>query len=184
MDAGERDALLATWARILRRCTRDPETGCWRSGHVHDWGGYALAWHVDRMTSAHRVSYALSSGLGVAALTRANRDPGRMEVDHHYAAGCRYRDCVNPAHLRLVTNLENTRAGERANRTHCPRGHALRGGNLRPSSIKRGQRECLTCHRAAGRVASAARRGRAIDPAAALAAVMEKYPEVTLDAIN
>lgn len=33
-------------------------------------------------------------------------------------------------------------------KTHCPRGHALTEGNLRPSQLKRGFRSCLACARA------------------------------------
>lgn len=33
-------------------------------------------------------------------------------------------------------------------RTHCPRGHALSGANLKPSRLARGVRDCLACSRA------------------------------------
>ena len=39
-----------------------------------------------------------------------------------------------------------------AAKTHCPRGHRLSAENLRPSSAKRGKRQCLACARAHGYV--------------------------------
>lgn len=44
--------------------------------------------------------------------------PRGYEIHH----GCKNRACVNIDHLQLVTRLEH-RALERAERTHCKRGH-------------------------------------------------------------
>ena len=60
--------------------------------------------------------------------------------------------------LRYGTSRENkldtVRHGNDrdAAKTHCPRGHRLSAENLRPSSAKRGKRQCLACARAHGYV--------------------------------
>lgn len=67
---------------------------------------------------------------------------------------CDNPPCVAVWHLFLATQKENMRdrtaKGRQAEqkRTHCPRGHALEGSNLRPYALKRGERDCLTCHKA------------------------------------
>lgn len=50
-----------------------------------------------------------------------------------------------------------------ASKTRCPRRHLLSGRNLIPSALRRGNRECLACNRAAGNVRYAKRTGRAYD---------------------
>lgn len=58
------------------------------------------------------------------------------------------------SNLRWGTSSENSQdilrhgRNAKANRTHCPRQHPLVEGNLRPSQLRRGQRECLACARA------------------------------------
>ena len=90
---------------------------------------------------AHRVAYEAVNG----------PIPVGMQVDHRT---CNRPSCVNPAHLQAVTASENTRfqvtrdgTHHRANRTHCPQGHALTADNLVASHLARGERYCLTCHR-------------------------------------
>ena len=62
---------------------------------------------------------------------------------------CRNRKCVNPFHLDIVTNKENILRGTgfsaaNASKTHCYRGHALKGENL--YTTQRGYRACKKCH--------------------------------------
>lgn len=47
-------------------------------------------------------------------------------------------------------NLDAVRHGTHRNtrKIECPRGHALEGGNLLPSALKHGNRDCLACNRA------------------------------------
>lgn len=66
-----------------------------------------------------------------------------MCLDHE----CRNRACMNPAHLRQMTAVENTMIGEgptarNARKTHCKRGHPLIEGNTYGKS---GHRHCRTC---------------------------------------
>ena len=63
-----------------------------------------------------------------------------------------------PNNLRWDTQASNMRdkvkhgRHHESRKTHCPRGHLLQGPNLVASQLKRGQRECLACERARGRV--------------------------------
>jgi hypothetical protein len=76
--------------------------------------------------------------------------PAGLELDHL----CRNPTCVNPVHLEAVTAGENVRRGislaaRNARKTHCPKGHPLRGRNIllvrpRKSAEKTG-RACRTC---------------------------------------
>ena len=67
--------------------------------------------------------------------------PEGLVIDHL----CRVRDCVNPAHLDVVTTGENTRRGLRGVlTTHCPKGHAYDELN---TFIHHGSRDCRACAR-------------------------------------
>jgi HNH endonuclease len=113
-------------------------TPCWMwigAMDAHD--GYARIWvsSLRRAAQAHRVSYEVHVG----------PIPGGLELDHL----CRNRSCVNPGHLEPVTGKVNAERGERANRSHCPHGHAYDEANTyrRPN----GGRGCRACRREAQR---------------------------------
>ena len=81
--------------------------------------------------------------------------PHGLEIDHL----CRFRLCMNPAHLEAVTSTENKLRGEglparNARKTHCLRGHPLSGDNvfIRTKWNGRQFRRCVTCRRAQQRV--------------------------------
>lgn len=87
-------------ARAATRFVVD-ERGCHISTYSVASHGYAqVGWSKDgyrQMVTAHR-----------AAWTHANGQiPAGMTIDHI----CRVRPCVNPEHLRLMSNLENARGG-------------------------------------------------------------------------
>jgi hypothetical protein len=83
--------------RIMARVRRSKETGCWEwqgptSGDGRG-GGYGRM-HLDGQTVAvHIVVFCHYHGY----------IPGKRQVDHT----CENRRCCNPAHLDLVTHLEN-----------------------------------------------------------------------------
>ena len=67
-----------------------------------------------------------------------------LELDHV----CRNRECVNPAHLELVTRRENLSRSPisitmvNARKTHCAHGHKYSAWN---TIIDNGYRRCRTC---------------------------------------
>lgn len=102
------------------------------------------------MVGAHRVAYVLAYREDI---------PQGMALDHL----CRVRHCVNPEHLRVVTNGQNLRAPgsehwarERSEKTHCSRGHPLSGENVNAYQLRRGRgrRQCEACMRAHNRLSS------------------------------
>ena len=117
------------WSKVDRS-----ESGCWRwSAFVA--GGYGRFTHRGRNILAHRMSYTLCRG----------EIPGGLVIDHL----CRTTSCVNPDHLRAVSWKTNTMQNSlaypaiNAAKSHCKRGHPLRGENLlRNPSGNRACREC------------------------------------------
>lgn len=74
---------------------------CWVSTYSVGSHGYAqIGWDVGegrrRATTAHRAAWVHFTGAQI---------PTGMTVDHL----CKTRKCVNPAHLRVLTNFENAR---------------------------------------------------------------------------
>lgn len=113
--------------------------GCWVwTGYTHlGYGKFSLRVNgVEKNLRAHRVSYSL--------LVREVA-PGEI-LDHL----CRVRKCVNPEHLRIVTNRENVLCGIgptaiNAQKTHCANGHEFNEVNTR--YLKTGERRCRLCVR-------------------------------------
>ena len=117
----------------------EPTSGCWLwTGHINSLRHYGYVGYQGKLWHAHRLVYTLLVG----------PIPKPLTVDHK----CRTRSCVNPAHLRLLTNRENWSIGFaptaiNARKIHCDRGHSLTNGNVR---IRRGtttHRVCRACER-------------------------------------
>lgn len=99
--------------------------------HLKGYGGT----HVGgKAVYAHRLAWQIANG----------PIPEGMVIDHI----CRVRCCVNPRHLRLVTNRQNVTenslsvVAENTRKTRCPKcnGEYRRRGD--------GTRRCLACHNA------------------------------------
>ncbi len=113
---------------------------CWLWKSALSAGGYGVFGIDNKIIYVHRFSYELHKG----------KIPKDKQIDHL----CRNRSCVNPDHLELVTQKENTARGEGisakySKRTRCKNGHRLSGDNLIQYSC-RGGRICKICKRKFG----------------------------------
>lgn len=93
---------------------------------------------LGNLMEAHRAAWLLFKG----------PIPNGMQVLHH----CDTKQCVNPAHLFVGTQIDNMRDAiskgsyggvENLLKTHCKRGHELSGHNL--VSTGHGSRGCRRC---------------------------------------
>jgi HNH endonuclease len=131
------DAETRFWAKVARGTADE----CWLwTGNI-DEDGYGIFCPVGRKpVRAHRFVYELANGTIAPALV----------IDHVRARGCTHRNCVNPAHLEPVTNVENVLRGDSpaarsARALTCIRDHPLSGDNLRIT--RSGKRSCRQCER-------------------------------------
>lgn len=97
--------------------------------------GYGNAFNGTTVVLAHRLAYE----------TWVGPIPGGLTVDHK----CHVRRCINPTHLRVLSNVENARDNGQVTKTHCPSGHPYDGANLYVNPL--GHRHCRTCARRAKR---------------------------------
>lgn len=118
------------WSKV------DASGDCWEwtASLTHD--GYGRFRLGTKTPVAHRVAWEMLVG----------PVPDGLTLDHL----CRNRACVNPDHLEPVEPNINWQRGQTpsrrmARRTHCDRGHALSGENLRMRTD--GGRRCLVCWR-------------------------------------
>lgn len=127
------------------RITIDDE-GCYIFLGANRGGGYKGVSIRGHAYYAHRAMYSfVHNDLEMAGV-----------VDHtcHTSACkevlCKHRHCVNPDHLRLVTQKENLLSGNtlyarNARKTHCNSGHEFTEQNT--YLTKRNQRLCKTCRK-------------------------------------
>jgi hypothetical protein len=103
----------------------DKTDGCWLwTGGVQS-AGYGMA----RGTTAHRVAYTLAVG--------------PIPEGHHLHHECQVRLCVNPAHLRPITQCEH-------NKHHHPKDHCPKHGPEHADDYvitSQGGHRCRICHR-------------------------------------
>lgn len=110
---------------------------CWEWAACKMPTGYGKLKYKGQDWLAHRLSYTLLIGPIKEGLT----------VDHL----CRNRSCVNPDHMELVSQGENTLrglsvSGINSRKTHCSKGHEYGGENLIVAR-KTSHRRCRTCER-------------------------------------
>lgn len=117
-----------TLVRFIAKLSID-DNRCWLwTGQLNS-RGYGRLYLAGKMALAHRLSYRHFHG----------EIPDDLVVDHI----CNVKRCVNPMHLRLLTNAENiTRA---VHRDACPNGHPYTDDNV---YVDGRSRKCRICVRA------------------------------------
>ena len=118
--------------RVFAKLEPEPNSGCWLWLGARSPEGYGNVYvnAVRRPRRAHRVVYEIMRG----------SNPPGTQLDHK----CRNTTCVNPGHLEIVSNRENTKRAF-ALRAACPSGHAYDAKNT--YTDKNGHRNCRACHR-------------------------------------
>ncbi len=129
---------MATPERVVARLlanTSEADGGCIVSLYSVGSHGYSqIGWTEggkSRMRLGHRVAWEAEHG----------PIPDGLTIDHI----CRNRRCINVAHLRLLSNVENARMNGNWAKTHCVRGHEFTEDNTYRD--KRGHRDCRACWR-------------------------------------
>jgi hypothetical protein len=107
---------------------------------AHGYGQFRLR---GKLKGAHVLSWQRNAGREVRK---------GLQVNHL----CKNESCVNADHLQEATPRENVLHGDsfaskNLTRTHCPSGHEYTEANCRPSALKAGWRECITCSLAKAR---------------------------------
>ncbi len=119
--------------------------GCWLWYKTNSLG-YAQAQVEGRSRFVHRIMYALFVG---------PIPPGRLV--HHT---CRDPGCVNPSHLRVVTDREHAAEHGNGAKTHCKYGHPFTPENTALVSYAFGiERRCRECANRRSRESYRRRRG-------------------------
>lgn len=114
--------------RFWSKVSPEPMSGCWLWMGAINKTGYGVFRIRGNAKLAHRVSLGATQWLSSA-----------LVVDHL----CHNTACVNPSHLRQVTQEINTQANYRSTRTHCARGHEFTPENTYRHA---GGRKCRRCH--------------------------------------
>lgn len=133
------------YRRVIASADRDLETGCLISRYSTGSHNYAQAWDGETVVLAHRIVWEHERG----------PIPEGMTVDHI----CHNRKCVDIVHLRMLSNLDNSRRNR--TRDDWPLGQCVNGHDdatyWRPKGPTRVKGYCHACRIEAQRV----RRARA-----------------------
>ena len=120
---------------LMERTGMGPTERCWSSPLSKGSHGYTQAWDGRTVRLMHVMWWEALHG----PVPNRGRGPEQNTLDHV----CHNRECVNPYHLRVLTNRENARDNGFATRTHCPQGHAYTEVNTRTNG--KGWRWCRAC---------------------------------------
>jgi hypothetical protein len=113
----------------------DKSNNCWNWIGAITRDGYGAFQVTSKKTiRAHRLSFEMSKGM----------IPVGLVLDHI----CNNKKCVNPEHLRAVTNWENIKRSNaicsvNARVTHCPKGHPY--DDVNTYHLPKGGRGCKAC---------------------------------------
>lgn len=128
--------------RFLKFVRKTPKCWIW-TGACHgrnEKSLYGQFYFNNKVRLSHRVSHSLFNGNVKKGL-----------VVHHL---CNNTLCVNPKHLKAVTQKENILLGTspsaiHAKKTHCPKGHPYSGNFLDKSRYRKmiNERRCIICVR-------------------------------------
>lgn len=108
----------------------EDENGCWVWRGVLNRGGYGRLTVAGKQWLAHRYAWTLAVG----------DIPNGLTIDHL----CFNAACVNPDHLRELSQSDNSRLQRRATRDFCLRGHEMSGENVMRRNDS-SHRRCRTC---------------------------------------
>lgn len=127
MGRNSTPAIQRFWPRVNKT------DSCWLWTGAEDGRGYGRIRVEGVYRKVHRFAYEALVG----------PIPEGLVIDHD----CNNRMCVNPNHLKPMTDYQNVLRSPNysANRTHCPHGHPYSATN---TFERMGSRHCLTCRRA------------------------------------
>lgn len=143
------------WIKVDRK--GPDECWHWRASVTKD--GYAGFRYRDRTRPAHRFAYEELHGSIPTGLV-IDHNCHNLDASCVGGPACLHRRCVNPAHLRAVSQAINLGSSRLTVNfastavTHCPKGHPYSGDNLAHDGA---DRCCRTCKRQTGRDADARR---------------------------
>ena len=132
------------WRKV--RKPDNPED-CWLWTATITRGGYGMFKWDGKSRTVHRVTMSIVTGPLPSDLV-VDHQCHNLDLGCKGGVSCLHRRCVNPAHMRLVSSGDNTRAGRESNPLppECKNGHAFAGDNLGPPRAD-GGRSCRACAR-------------------------------------
>jgi len=121
---------------LKKRSVKDKNSNCWNWLGSRSANKYGCIHFRGRTQKTHRVSYILFVG----------EIPKDLTIDHI----CRNTLCINPAHLRPMSLIDNIMAGngicvKNKNKTHCVNGHDITNGYVWKRKIGNPVRVCRKC---------------------------------------